>query len=131
MTEQTPMSEEDLIAFSKRNWNRVPKLVRQDCVNHLKAKIPVKLIDIWKQEYKDGVPIGSRTPGFHFNLGMAIRNCLRDQLTDGELPPVVGPDGGYPEGEEVRNWDDFYLGALVALVEQEMQPKPRYRRKRR
>jgi hypothetical protein len=46
-----------------------------------------------------------------FGGGMQIRNRLRDVLTDDQLPPV-----DYPEGP-MQNWDDFYTGAIDALIE--------------
>jgi hypothetical protein len=55
--------------------------------------------------------IGGDEPWFHsLGAGMAVRNLLRRQYTDGELPPVK-----YDDGSEYRNWDDFYLGALMDL----------------
>jgi hypothetical protein len=48
---------------------------------------------------------------FHFSEGMAVRNLLRDVLRDEQLPPVE-----YPVGP-MRNWDDYYMGALDELLE--------------
>ena len=40
---------------------------------------------------------------FHFGNGLWVRNLLREQLTDGELP--------------LADWDDYYLGVLAAVVQ--------------
>ena len=58
----------------------------------------------WKDQHARGISIGSDEGVFHFGTGMWVRNLLRDQLTDGELP--------YPP-----DWDDYYMGALAAVVE--------------
>lgn len=108
---------DDIHKWSRKNWDRVPELVRIDCLNELKAQIPNEIIQHWCDQYQAGEVIGSDDDSFHLGAGMAVRNYLRKQLTDGELPDVVGPDGGYAPGQKVRNWDDFYLGALQELCE--------------
>lgn len=112
------MNKVDLYKWSRENWNKIPELVRQDCINELRDKIPADILHLWKTDVKLGREIGATYLGFHFGLGMAVRNVLRNQLTDEELPPIKQLHlDGQPEA---RNWDDFYMGALQEFVEQEL-----------
>ena len=47
---------------------------------------------------------------------MQIRNRLRDQLLDMELPVVTVDHEGKSYGPS-QNWDDYYTGALDELLE--------------
>ena len=96
----------DLKKWCRENWDQVHPLVRKDCVDHIDGWIQKDVILKWKAEgYDHG--------GFHFwGGGMQIRNRLREMLTDEELPPVK-----YEDGNEYRNWDDYYTGAIDELLE--------------
>lgn len=107
----------ELVKWSRKNWNKIPQLVRNDCLNELRAAVPTPVLQHWLNQHRAGQEIGSDDEFFHHSVGQTVRNVLRKQLTDEKLPPVVGPDGGYPKGEKVRNWDDFYMGALQELAE--------------
>lgn len=108
----------DIDVFCRANWDRVPAEHRATCLDHLRGWIRADIIAQWKAQHAAGERIASDTPGFHhLGGGMEIRNRLRDVMEDSELPAVVGPAGGYPLGEEMRNWDNFYTGALEELVE--------------
>jgi hypothetical protein len=48
---------------------------------------------------------------FHFGTGMAIRNVLRGEIKDAELPPV-----DYGEGDSYQNWDDYYQAVLDEVI---------------
>lgn len=96
--------------WCRTNWDRIDPSIRKDCVDHLDNWIPKETIAHWK---KDGYDL----PGFHsFGGGMAIRNRLRGQLTDIELPEITIDHEGKPYGPS-KNWDDYYTGALDELLE--------------
>lgn len=107
----------DIYGWCRSNWSRVPEDQRRVCVDHLRSVVPEEAITLWKGQLSRGEEIGSNVMGWHFAGGMAVRNTLRDVMPDSMLPPVIGPDGGYLPGEKVRNWDDFYTGALEELCE--------------
>lgn len=108
----------DLRAWCRANWDRVPEGQRKLCLEHLRTYVTDEYLDKWRAQRARGEEIGSDVTAFHFfGGGMQIRNVLREVLPDDQLPAVVGPDGNYPPGEVVRNWDDFYTGALEELVE--------------
>lgn len=113
------MSRHDLEKWSRDNWNKLPDLVRQDCLAELRAQVPAEILAEWKVQHAAGREIGGHM--FHFLGGMAVRNILRAQLTDGELPPAHSEN--YPP-EGARNWDDYYIGALQELCETTEAPKP-------
>lgn len=112
---------QDLQAWSIANWQRIPAADRKRCLDRLRAWLgvagdgPVALAR-WRAQVGSSingkpVAIGSDDIGFHFGAGMAIRNCLREVMIDALLPQVEQPNG-----EMGQNWDDFYLGAIHALV---------------
>lgn len=104
----------DIAATQAENWQLIPSSKRDVLLEDLRSFIPGDILTRWKSELKPGKTIMDvEGPMFH-NLGggMAIRNRLRSILKDDELPPIT-----YPDGTPYRNWDDFYLGALQALVE--------------
>jgi len=98
------MTNTELDAWCRSNWNKIPEDRRKKCIDHLKRKIPPEVLQGWKN---DGV--GKR---FHFWGGMAVRNTLREVMLDEELPAVP-----YDGGESYSNWDDYYTGALQELLE--------------
>lgn len=98
---------EELRQWCRDNWNQVHEIVRKDCVDHLDGWITKETILEWKATGYDG-------PGFHFwGGGMQIRNRLREVLLDEELPGVEYE--GCPD--LMKNWDDYYTGALDELLE--------------
>lgn len=101
------MNNAELKKFCRDNWNKVEQNKRQLCINHLRGVIPPEVIAQWK---KDGYDIAV----WHFYGGMAVRNALRDVMKDDELPGVP-----YPRQDDlVKNWDDYYTGAIDELLEQ-------------
>jgi hypothetical protein len=56
--------------------------------------------------HSGGKSISSDPACFHFGGGMAVRNLCREQLTDGEL-------AAHGFG---CNWDNCYIGVLVAIA---------------
>lgn len=107
-----------LEVWSISNWNLIPPADRQRCLNHLGGVLRSKMdgpavIATWARQVAAGVSIGSNDKMFHFGAGMQVRNILRGALGDLELPQIRQPNG-----ELGQNWDDFYLGALHALVQQ-------------
>lgn len=108
--EKETMSEDDALkTWCRANWNKLPETIRENCLSHLKARIPIPVLHRWK---KDGY---ENEMMFHFHAGMQIGNILREQLTDDKLPEVVMDHEGKPYGS--RNWDDYYIGALDDLLE--------------
>jgi len=101
-----PRSDEELRKWCRDNWNQIPELVRNDCLAELESAIPPAVIKEWKTNSYD---VGF----FHFGAGMTVRNILRKQLTDEELPGVKydGMEG------LIKNWDDYYTGAIDELLE--------------
>lgn len=105
---------DDIDKWCRSNWDKIPDLIRQDCLNELRAHVPADVLRKWKAQHTAGEGIGDDDPFFHHGAGMAVRNVLRKQLLDEELPPVHIL--GYPP-EGARNWDDYYTGALQELCE--------------
>ncbi len=104
--------DDKLRKWCRANWDKVPELVRNDCLNHLEGWITPAIIVDWKKQGYD------RHDGtfHHFGGGMQIRNRLRDMLTDGELPEVEFDPDNNPYGPS-KNWDDYYTGALDEFLE--------------
>ena len=92
------------------NWLRIPEAKRVAMIARLRDQVPQDMQDHWSDQVSRRVRIGSEDLHFHFGVGMAVRNELRQVMTDGDLPPVQ-----YAAGE-MRNWDDFYYGALHELA---------------
>lgn len=90
------------------NWLRIPELVRQDCLRLLREVVPA---DVMGEMHEHIRRFGHFENMDHFGFGMWVRNHLRGVITDGELPGVK-----YDNGNEYRNWDDFYVGALYDLA---------------
>lgn len=105
----------DLQAWSIGNWLQIPEPDRRLLLDHLRAGFnnptAVQLLARWRGDLEAGCPIGEGDLGFHFGVGMWVRNLLRDVMTDDGLPLIRQPDGSMG-----RCWDDFYVGALHALV---------------
>jgi hypothetical protein len=92
---------------------QIPELIRVDCINELRAHLPDHILANWVVTHQCGKPIGTDNPLFHLGAGMWARNILRRQLLDSELPGVL-----YSQHNKlVRNWDDYYLGAIQELIE--------------
>lgn len=106
--EPTPRSVHH--AEAEQNWKQVDPAARKRAVkalkNYLEAEYP-ELVEKWRQQYEDGYAIGSDDPWFHFGMGTEIRNILRLEISENNLPWVE-----YPGGKQYRNWDDFYTAAL-------------------
>lgn len=83
-------------------WAGVSVSDRRRCLDHLRQKVGAHAAQEWAQTYARGNSIGSNQPMFHFRVGMAVRNCLREVLPDDKLP---GAKAGL-------HWDDYYMGAL-------------------
>lgn len=85
-------------------WKTIPEEVRVRCSDHLRMVVGdhPAVLERWRDQKRRGVAPGSDDVRFHFSAGMAVRNILRQVLTDDLLP---GPP-------EYRNWDDFYFGAI-------------------
>lgn len=117
--------------WCRANWDKIPDLIRQDCLNELRAQVPRDVLAAWKVQHAAGLRIGDDDPMFHLRTGMVVRNILRQQLLDEELPPVayyydsegrpMHREGKLPVGGfkviEAKNWDDYYTGALQELCE--------------
>lgn len=107
---------EDTQAWSIGNWLMIPEADRRRCLEHLGTALRLAIdgpamLGTWRRQVAAGRPIGSNDGWFHFGTGMVVRNWLRDVMIDDKLPPVRQPNG-----EMGQNWDDFYQGALHALV---------------
>jgi hypothetical protein len=86
-------------------------MIRKDCLDHLETWFDpaTKAADVeWLRGYDS-------EPFFHFSAGMAIRNRLRDQFTDMELPVIETNMAGEPYN--AQNWDDYYTGAIDEFLE--------------
>lgn len=125
------LKAESLQEWSIANWGRVPEADRKRCLDHLRATLEGTLSGVgclgrWRAQAGstlNGKPvaIGSDDRWFHFGAGMAIRNILRQVMTDDHLPPI---DYGLSSLQLPRNWDDYYIGVLHALAtEPEAKPK--------
>lgn len=93
---------------SYRNWMEFPDSIRRECLNELKSAIPVDAFSKWINEYRARATVEDDDPFFHFGTGMAVRNILRQRLSDSELAPT---------DENYWNWDDLYIGALREMLD--------------
>jgi len=85
----------------KARWASVP--------DEMKEKIIARLKELTNlNEVKDMMD----DPWFHHSGGMMIRNWLRRVVKDNELP--FAP---YPGGSQFQNWDDFYVQAIEAALD--------------
>lgn len=112
-----PNARGSLEAWSVDNWILIPEADRERCLDHLRIVIGKAIdgpavMDTWRRQVEAGLEIGSNDVCFHFGTGMMIRNRLRDVMLDDQLPQIR-----LPNGQLGQNWDDFYLGALHALVQ--------------
>lgn len=102
---------DELEAACYANWMRIPENTRRAVIDHVVTKVPVAMMNVWKDQHSRNIRIGSNDLLFHMFLGMSIRNACRTVLLDDDLPGVM-----YPDGIEYKNWDDFYSGMLQQLV---------------
>ena len=104
---------------SIENWATVPVEQRDRCIAELTrfmAGAP-DVVEHWREQSRRGMVIGSDKLRFHLDEGMQIRNVLRRALPDTALPSLRQSTGLYSQ-----NWDDFYMGALEALVQGHCAP---------
>lgn len=115
------------MAETKDNWAKLPLKLRKRAVAHLRKVCQPEVLEWVRAKYEEDPEVwyahdmtkpeererlrkenGFYIPSpFHWTTGMAVRNALRDVITDDELPPVL-----YESGLEHRNWDDYYAEAL-------------------
>jgi len=88
--------------WQRKNFARLTQDQQERCIAYLRVKVPNTARAEWQDQAARGVRIGSTDLRFHFGVGMAVRNVLREVVPDDALP-----------GEQ---WDDYYRGALYALV---------------
>lgn len=107
--QERPYDATDYLSID--NWKQLPLQTRQRCVKHLRRSLlahrlgPI-ILQRWHRQYRDGMAPGSDQPNFHFGAGMAVRNILRQVCPDGDLMMSY-------------NWDDFYIGAIWALQQED------------
>ena len=102
------MDVSGIVKWSRDNWNKIPAEQRKRALDHLDGWIKRETLAELKEYRHD--------PEFHlFGGGMSIRNRLREVMPDQDLPGVRYPD--LPFGQLIRNWDDYYQGALDELLE--------------
>lgn len=110
--EQAPHSVHlDSIAM----WSSLPADIQDRCLRKLLATVPARMVHEWRDQAARGMAIGSDDVRFHFAAGMWVRNLLRGVVPDHELP-FKREDGLL----EPTQWDEYYYGALHALVTGEM-----------
>lgn len=125
MPDPSPFAYEvnDLEAWSIGNWLLIPEPERRLLLDHLRAGFDspdgTKLLAKWREDLQAGCPIGEGETLFHFGIGMWVRNRLRGVMTDDKLPLIRQSSGSL-----AKNWDDFYIGALHALVTETVAPVP-------
>jgi hypothetical protein len=100
-------------AESVINWLTIPEADRKLCLDHLLSVMEdhPSVIARWKRQKAAGMAIGSDDIRFHFGAGMSVRNVLRKVMPDDKLPGVT-----YENGTLVKNFDDYYYGAIDALA---------------
>lgn len=109
------MSDErmrELQDWSFNNFRKIPIEDRKRLYALLAADVPDEVFDQLLNNHLEDKYVFEGFEMAHFGLGMGIRNLLRQGMTDDRLPPVV-----YEGGQEYRNWDDYYLGAIVDWLE--------------
>lgn len=99
------MTEAELKTWCHANWMTIPAEQREKVLAHLRGWI------------KPGDSRAARAHrGFHLlGGGMQIRNRIRDVMMDDELPGVMYDGHSKP----MKNWDDYYTGALDDLEAEE------------
>jgi hypothetical protein len=89
-------------------WNDVPAETKEKLIRHLREQLPPSMLEeVRTLHAKDG---DAWVAPFHFHVGMAVRNMLREVMLDDELPAAPYPDGAN------RNWDDYYVQVLEAAA---------------
>lgn len=89
---------------SIRNWLLIPEDKRRAILDDLRKWFePSQILPLWA---KQGLPAM-----FHLHEGMQVRNRMRRHLLDKDLPPTR-------HGLSF-NWDDYYLGAIAALIDEQ------------
>ena len=111
----------ELEKWSEDNYARLPEIVRKDCEREIWERMSANaegrtMLVSWRDQRRRGVVIGSDDLWFHMGAGMWVRNALRQQWTDAELPVVTSAPDGQPYGP-AQNWDDYYFGALAAVAD--------------
>lgn len=122
-TEVQVPSLDEVYKANVRNWCCLPLATRELALGHLRQTMQHQwphVLERWREQSNANEPIGSDDPMFHFGAGMAVRNILRQVVPDHKLPAVKQPMGGM-----ASNWDDYYHGALEALVFNEKPPQTR------
>jgi hypothetical protein len=97
-------------------WAKLPLDIKQRAVRHLQAHLSVEDAKVFGEAY-DGAGghhdwIYDLGAGWHFSGGMSLRNLLREEVPDHQLPglpEVYGNDYG-------GNWDDQYVQVLEAAI---------------
>ena len=102
----------ELQDWSFTNFRKVPADKRREMYSLLADNVDQELFDLMLENHLEDRYVLHGIEMAHFGAGMAIRNLLREVLPDDQLPPVV-----YEGGQEYRNWDDHYLGAIVDWLE--------------
>lgn len=102
----------ELQDWSFNNFRKIPIEDRKLLYALLARDIPDDVFDLMLNNHLEDKYVFEGFDMAHFGVGMSIRNLLRKGMTDDRLPPVV-----YEGGQEYRNWDDYYLGAIVDWLE--------------
>lgn len=106
----------DLERWSRDNFARLSAAQRALCISHLRDSLLPwpHVVERWKTQVILGVALGADDASFHFGAGMALRNILRQAVSDDKLPMAPQPGGML-----ASNWDDYYIGALHAFITEE------------
>lgn len=86
--------------FDVLAWRRLPRALQERAVWYLREWMPPDMLETIRT-------LANATPqwfvDYHFGMGMAVRNTLREVIPDLDLPPNE-------RGE--TNWDDYYVPCL-------------------
>jgi hypothetical protein len=108
--------EDEIKAHHEQVWAELDPEIRHRAVSLIRRRVPVgqlrELRDIIDR-HGDDWPFTDLAPvqpherlhipiPYHFAGGMAMRNCLREEIGDDELP--------------TGTWDDYYIQAVEAAV---------------
>lgn len=95
-----PYVNESLRDYHHRKWDELDAEIKRQAIRTLLYTLTPENIEEWRKEIKKDPEHWGAT--HHMFAGMSLRNLLRKDIKDIELP--------------TGNWDDYYCAALEAAT---------------